>query len=865
MSASLQLLTGDGTLEEQSLHAFLTDNGADQWNRHYNVVAVMGPQSSGKSTLMNHVFGTDFREMDHERGRSQTTRGVWLARAKKPDSNRSDASNPHSQKPILVMDLEGTDGRERGEEDTAFEKQTALFAMASADVLMVNMWCNDLGREVASGKPLLKVVFQVNLKLFSPEKKTTLLFVIRDKSRTPEERLLQTLTEDLKRIWDGITKPEHHVDSVFTDFFDLKFVALSHYEHAHDNFLAGCESLRSKFFDSSGSDNSSINPPVVPASGLTVSLREAWRAIQENRDLDLPKHGVMVATVRCEEIVNEIMEQLMSENTVKGLVETAESSDPGSGSVGLGVKIHSVIDQALTKYGEEAKFFDKDIASAKKTQLITQLRKKLSPAILTRLRKVSGHVLKKVQGSLGSVGKGPGGFAQVSASSKSDADESWSAAVKDASPDNSSENSIEDDAVVAAVETTSEAFQKDLALLLNTARTEGITKIITTSEKTMERSITGAITNALDEGSNDLWETINDTVELQTKKHVTQVTATLNEYDLTQEELKGLTETANSKVFEAADAKIRDSTSITNVTNLMKSAFSKKFSKDSRGLPKVWKANDNVASVNRSAQLEAARVLALVSVCRLRNVSGDGSMSKQSAEAAASSHANIESSIVDAFVPDAVDTDENGDVVNTPVTKKGKFPTEWAGEDVSDVLLDPGQCREAWKRFESDVQYAISQAQAACAAAKRGGNQNAPAWMYVALLVTGMDEAFWLLRNPITLLLLVMLGLFLRAVYQRMDVETAMRMGFVPGIMFLATRVVPAIVAVLTKLMEEGKAAHGLNHGSGSDGGQHMSTSGYTPSSPEVRRAGGDGARVAPAVSADGVKQRRGAMMYPGE
>ena len=57
--------------------------------------------------------------------------------------------------------MEGTDGRERGEDDTSFEKQTALFAMASADVLMVNMWCNDLGREVASGKPLLKVVFQV--------------------------------------------------------------------------------------------------------------------------------------------------------------------------------------------------------------------------------------------------------------------------------------------------------------------------------------------------------------------------------------------------------------------------------------------------------------------------------------------------------------------------------------------------------------------------------------------------------------------------------------------------------------------------------------------------------------------------------
>ena len=223
-ATQLQLLTGDGELEEGALVSFLAHNGAEGWNRRYRVVAVMGPQSSGKSTLMNHVFGTTFREMDHERGRSQTTRGVWLARASKPDSTgATDATL--KQRPTLVMDLEGTDGRERGEDDTAFEKQTALFAMATADVLMVNMWCNDLGREVASGKPLLKVVFQVNLRLFTP-RKTTLLFVIRDKSRTPEDRLLETLREDLRRIWDGIACP-NGTSLCREDFFHLEFVALS--------------------------------------------------------------------------------------------------------------------------------------------------------------------------------------------------------------------------------------------------------------------------------------------------------------------------------------------------------------------------------------------------------------------------------------------------------------------------------------------------------------------------------------------------------------------------------------------------------------------------------------------------------------
>ena len=44
--------------------------------------------------------------MDAELGRSQTTQGVWMGVAKM-----------EGPEVILVMDVEGTDGRERGEED----------------------------------------------------------------------------------------------------------------------------------------------------------------------------------------------------------------------------------------------------------------------------------------------------------------------------------------------------------------------------------------------------------------------------------------------------------------------------------------------------------------------------------------------------------------------------------------------------------------------------------------------------------------------------------------------------------------------------------------------------------------------------
>ena len=95
-------------------------------------------------------FGTAFREMDALCGRQQTTQGIWLARAAKVEEPLT-----------LVLDLEGSDGHERGEDDSSFERQSSLFALALADVLLVNMWAKDVGREAGASKPLLKTIFQV--------------------------------------------------------------------------------------------------------------------------------------------------------------------------------------------------------------------------------------------------------------------------------------------------------------------------------------------------------------------------------------------------------------------------------------------------------------------------------------------------------------------------------------------------------------------------------------------------------------------------------------------------------------------------------------------------------------------------------
>lgn len=96
----------------------------------YHVVAVFGSQSTGKSTLLNQLFGTDFNVMS-ESARQQTTKGIWLSRAKEDDVPFDTGMGQN----ILVMDVEGTDGRERGE-DQDFERKSALFALATSEVMV---------------------------------------------------------------------------------------------------------------------------------------------------------------------------------------------------------------------------------------------------------------------------------------------------------------------------------------------------------------------------------------------------------------------------------------------------------------------------------------------------------------------------------------------------------------------------------------------------------------------------------------------------------------------------------------------------------------------------------------------------------
>lgn len=298
-----------------ALQPFLAANQIASLGFNYHVAAIMGAQSSGKSTLLNMLFGTSFHTMDESSGRYQVTQGVWLGR--------------DSEQGIIVMDLEGTDSRERGEDAATFERKSSLFALALAEVLIVNLWAQDVGRYNAANMSLLKTVMELDLQLFfggataTPAQavvegarteledgkprmhKTRLLFVIRDHVSSPFETLCNTLRTDVNNIWSTISKPEVAWNTPVTDYFDIDFFALPHKVLMRNEFYAKGKELRRRFHEkevflaeySRG----------VAADGFAAYAESVWDTIRANRELDIPSQKEMLAHVRCEEIARDAM------------------------------------------------------------------------------------------------------------------------------------------------------------------------------------------------------------------------------------------------------------------------------------------------------------------------------------------------------------------------------------------------------------------------------------------------------------------------------------------------------------------------------------------------------------------------------
>ncbi|KAL7140299.1 hypothetical protein ABFS83_09G111900 [Erythranthe nasuta] len=756
---STHLIDGDGEFNAGGIDNFMKEVKLAECGLSYAVAAIMGPQSSGKSTLLNHLFGTNFREMDAFRGRSQTTKGIWLAHC------------VGIEPCTLVMDLEGTDGRERGEDDTAFEKQSALFALAVSDIVLINMWCHDIGREQAANKPLLKTVFQVMMRLFSP-RKTTLIFVIRDKTRTPLENLEPVLREDIQKIWDAVPKPEAHRETPLSEFFNVEVVALSSFEEKEEQFREQVASLRQRFFHSIAPGGlAGDRRGVVPASGFSFSAQQIWKVIKENKDLDLPAHKVMVATVRCEEIANEKFSSFIENEEWHELEQTVQyQSVPG-----FGRKLTSILNVCLSEYDAEATYFDEGVRTSKRKQLEDKLLQLVQPAYQFMLGHIRTGTLDKFKEAFDTALKEGKGFASAARDCTEYSILQFDEASSGADIDQANWDSSK----------VREKLRRDIDAHITAVRGANLSELTSLYETKLNEALADPVEALFDGASNDTWPAIKKLLRRETETAVTGFSNELLGFEMDEATKNKMLSNLENHARGIVEAKAKEEAG--RVLIRMKDRFSTLFSHDAESMPRIWTGKEDIRAITKTARSASVKLLSIMAAIRLDDEAD-----------------NIESTLSLALVDPKAAASTNKSISADPLAS-----STWDKVPSSKTLLTPVQCKSLWRQFKTETEYTVGQAIAAQEASRRNNNWLPPPWAILALLILGFNEFMTLLRNPLYLGVIFIAFLLFKALWVQLDVADAFRNGALPGILALSTKLVPTVMNILKKLADEGQTGGG--------------------------------------------------------
>ncbi|KAJ7282812.1 RHD3/Sey1 [Mycena rebaudengoi] len=652
----------------------------------YNIVAVFGSQSTGKSTLLNRLFGTTFDVMD-ETQRQQTTKGIWMCRGKSMD--------------VMVMDVEGTDGRERGE-DQDFERKSALFSLASSEVLIINLWEHQVGLYQGANMGLLKTVFEVNLGLFGKNAtggRTLLLFVIRDHiGQTPLANLQATLTADLHRIWESLSKPTELQDRQLSDYFDLSFTALPHKVLAADKFESEVQNLRTRFVQKDAPDF--LFKPAyhkrIPADGVAFYMEGIWEQVQTNKDLDLPTQQELLAQFRCDEIstvaLAEFNEQAKSQRRP---VEAGRVVD------GLGDMMRSWRTVALSRYDRDASRYHQGVYGRKRADLLAALDATLSPMFLGQLKNLHKTCLVAFKKEMldGLHGEGYN-FAEVVLKARARCLGRFETGAKEAMVEGT--DWVWEDEL--------ESLKEEVGLVADQCRKDETKKMVNLIERNFKKQISEPVDLALNKAAPEMWDDVLRTFRQTLDKAEAAYLTKAKSFNCTEEENTTSLAALRKRAWMGLRAKIDEQTAEPVILGKLRGHFEERFRYDETGVPRVWKPEDDIDGAFKKAKDETLDLVPLYSKIQ-----------------------PIDSSLEYTLPADSI-----------------AIPTDSGSSDDFDfastlIVFTETKGLELTQKFRRDADAYYVEAKRSTVASIA----QIPYWMYGVLVVLGWNEAMAVLFNPL--------------------------------------------------------------------------------------------------------------------
>uniref|UniRef100_A0A7S1XIK5 GB1/RHD3-type G domain-containing protein n=1 Tax=Erythrolobus australicus TaxID=1077150 RepID=A0A7S1XIK5_9RHOD len=321
-------------------------------------VAVLGARSSGKSTLLNALFGAKFEVSRPYPAKPSTASAMDIAA---PDSEV--VGENFAQKPIALLDTHVVSERER---DRAFEHRLVCFAVAVSNVIVFNAWTADIGRYEAAGYGMLRTMFAEygRMHLKADARRTALIIVLRDHDDESSLASLNSLLRaDIEKVWADVMKaaPPQLKDNGYTsstrldELFELSISSLPHARYRKAAFDEALAHLRDLVLSKLDAEEFS---KTIPAEAFATYAEVVWSDIEsatsaavsggsENSAGGSASQVEIVASYRSDAAFHEQHAKVM-----KTLSEWHTKSDRGSSISSFGVKASELLSSTLAAYDD---------------------------------------------------------------------------------------------------------------------------------------------------------------------------------------------------------------------------------------------------------------------------------------------------------------------------------------------------------------------------------------------------------------------------------------------------------------------------------------------------------------------------------
>ncbi|CAJ1955407.1 unnamed protein product [Sphenostylis stenocarpa] len=514
---------------------------------------------------------------------------------------------------------------------------------------------------------------------------------------------------------------------------------------------------------------------VVPASGFSFSAQEIWKIIKENKDLDLPAHKVMVATVRCEEIANEKYDLFASNKDWCELKEAVESGPVP----GFGKNANSLLSNSLSEYDAEANYFDEGVRSAKQKQLQEKLLQLVQPAFQIALGHVRSGVLEKFKEAFDKALNRGEGFSSAANSCV----ESYMARFDEGCADVVIEIADWDTSKVR------EKLRRDIDAHVSSVRASKISELVSSYEEKLKEALSAPVETLLDGANKDTWPSIRKLLNRETQSAVSGFSAELDRFDMDEETKKSMIVTLEDYAKGMIEAKAREEAS--RVLIRMKDSH------DSDSMPRVWTGKEDIRAITKSSRSACLKLLSVMAVIRLADADDIYDIEKTLKVALEdSSSGSGKDKSITTLDPLASSTWEQVRMVRRELVEP----------ECMEITESETKMKACWYKLDQKLSRNQKEAN------NRSNNWLPPPWAIIALLILGFNEFMTLLRNPLYVCFIFVGYLLVKALWVQLDIAGEFRNGALPGLISLSTKFIPIIMNLMRKLAEEGQSAAADNH-----------------------------------------------------